>query len=137
MAAPVLTAEASLPGWGTRLRDSLRRGGKVALGAWRSFRRLIGTLFTIGFSLLPLSVLLLALPAVSPNEAVLTETVPPARNWRQRLGRRLFALLTAVAMLIVLFAFALEVVSHLPPPPGGQLSIVAKKLLICHRARSG
>lgn len=129
MAGPILIAEASLPGWGTRLKDSLRRGGKVALGAWRSFRRLIGTLFTIGFSLLPLSVLLLALPAVSPNEAVLTETVPSARNWRQRLGRRLFALLTAVAMLIVLFAFALEVVSHLPPPPGGQLSIVAKKLL--------
>jgi ABC-type antimicrobial peptide transport system permease subunit len=95
----------------------------------RSFFRLVGTLFVIGFSLLPLSVLLVALPAVSPNEAVLTETVPPARRWWQRLGRRLFALLTALALLVVLFAFSLEIVSHLPLSRSSQLSSVAKKLL--------
>ncbi|MDW8242299.1 MAG: ABC transporter permease [Thermogemmata sp.] len=95
----------------------------------RAFRRLLGTLFAIGFSLLPLSVLLVALPAVSPNEAVLTETVPPARSRWQRFTRRVFAVLTATALLIVLFAFALEVVARLQLPKGSQLGIVAKKLL--------
>jgi ABC-type lipoprotein release transport system permease subunit len=128
MATVATTARVTLPDRTTGL-EYWQRAARVMLTGWRSFRRLVGTLFAIGFSLLPLSVLLLALPAVSPNEAVLTETVPPARSRWQRLGRRLFALVTASAMFIVLLAFALEVVSHLPTPPGNQLGIVAKKIL--------
>ena len=46
----------------------------------RTILRLIGTLFVIGFSLLPLAALLVALPPVSPNEAGLTDTVRAARR---------------------------------------------------------
>src|SRR5262245_56505817 len=84
----------------------------------RGLRRLVGTLFTIGFSLLPLSALLIALPAVAPNEAVLTDTVPPAKSWWRRTARRVLAFLAGIAVLVALLAFSVEVVSHLPLPAG-------------------
>src|SRR5262245_14194462 len=86
----------------------------------RGFFRLIGTLFVIGFSLLPLSALLIALPAVSPNEAVLSDTVKPLSQWWRRTARRIFSALAGAAVLVALVAFAIEVVSRLPLPPGGQ-----------------
>ncbi len=95
----------------------------------RAFIRLLGTLFTLGLSLLPLSVLLVGLPLVSPNEAVLSETIRPAQSRWRRLGRRLLGLLAAGTVLVALFAFSLEVASHLPAPAGSQLSILAKKIL--------
>jgi putative ABC transport system permease protein len=91
--------------------------------------RLIGTLFTIGFSVLPLAAMLVALPAVSPNEAVLTDTVRPAKSWWRRTARRMFAVITGMVVLIALFAFSIEVISHLPLPEGGQLGTLAKKVL--------
>ncbi|MFM8271737.1 MAG: hypothetical protein ACKODX_05315, partial [Gemmata sp.] len=78
---------------------SLARSGegvaaRFAKGVFHFFRtvvRLIGTLFVIGFSLLPLSALLIALPAAAPNEAVLTDSVRPANSWGRRTLRRVLA----------------------------------------------
>jgi ABC-type lipoprotein release transport system permease subunit len=94
-----------------------------------SLFRFIGTLFTIGFSVLPLAAMLAALPAVSPNEAVLTETVRPAKSRWQRNLRRLLAAAAGLVVLVALFAFSIEVVSRLPLPDGGQLATLAKKIL--------
>src|SRR5262245_2788598 len=71
--------------------EPFQRGVRIRVSFQRTVFRLIGTLFVIGFSLLPLSVLLIALPAVSPTEAVLSDTVRPARNWFVRTGRRVLA----------------------------------------------
>jgi putative ABC transport system permease protein len=116
----------SLPREG--LRGLPARAGRAAKTFVRSIGRLIGTLFTIGFSLLPLSALLIALPAVSPNEAVLSETIRPVRSWWRRTARRVLALFAGLAVLVVLLAFAIEVVSHFPVSPGGQLGTLAKKV---------
>ncbi len=112
-----------------RWTEPLIRAGKLAMLGGRALVRLLGTLFTLGLSLLPLSVLLAGLPLVSPNEAVLSETIPPAQSRWRRMGRRLLGLLAAATVLVALFAFSLEVVSHLPVPAGSQLSILAKKIL--------
>src|SRR5436190_7220915 len=59
------------------------RGLKMRMAFERGVVSIIGTLFVIGFSLLPLAALLVALPAVSPNEAVLSDTVRPTKSrWR-------------------------------------------------------
>ncbi len=89
---------------------------------------LVGTLFVIGFSLLPLSALLVALPAVSPNEAVLTDTVRPTRSRWVKLGRRASAALAGLVVLVALVAFAIEVVARMPLPTGGQMGTLAKKV---------
>ena len=96
---------------------------------FRTLVRLVGTLFVIGFSLLPLAALLAALPAVAPSEAVLSETVRPARSWWRRTARRAFGVLAGLVVLVALFAFAVEAVTQLPLPAGGQLSVLAKKVL--------
>src|SRR5690348_11962370 len=70
----------------------LARVGRAVVMGLRSVASVLGTLFVLGLSLLPLSALIVALPAVSPNEAVLTPTVRPARNWLVRTLRRLAAL---------------------------------------------
>ena len=120
-----LPPAAAEPGFAARV-------GKRAWGFVRwvfGIRRLIGTLFVIGFSLLPLAALLVALPLVAPNEAVLSDSVKPARSWWSRTRRRVFALVAGVVVLLALFAFAIEVVTRLPLPTNGQLGSVAKKLL--------
>jgi len=104
------------------------RAFKTAGRFLRAIGRLIGTLFTIGFSLLPLSALLIALPAVAPTEAVLTDTIRPVKSWSGRTIRRLLALLAGLAVLVALLAFAIEVVSHFPVSAGGQLGTLAKKV---------
>ncbi|MCS6863744.1 MAG: ABC transporter permease [Gemmataceae bacterium] len=95
----------------------------------RTLFRLIGTLFVIGFSLLPLSALLVALPAVSPHEAVLTDSVRPLPSWWARTRRRLLAAMAGVVVLVALIAFAMEVVARAPLPSGGQMATLAKKVL--------
>jgi ABC-type lipoprotein release transport system permease subunit len=95
----------------------------------RGIFSLIGTLFVIGFSLLPLTALLAALPAVSPSEAVLSETVRPARTRWARLRRRVLAVVAGLVVLIALFAFSLTLVWALPLPEGGQLAALSKKVL--------
>jgi putative ABC transport system permease protein len=104
------------------------RAWKTAGRFVRTIGRLVGTLFTVGFSLLPLAALLVALPAVAPNEAVLTDTVRPVKSWWRRTARRVTALLAGLAVLVALLAFAIEVVSHFPAAPGGQLGTLAKKV---------
>jgi ABC-type antimicrobial peptide transport system permease subunit len=105
------------------------RAGRAAARFVRAILRLVGTLFVIGFSLLPLAALLAALPAVAPNEAVLTDTVRPARSWWRRAARRVGGAVAGLVVLATLFAFAIEVVSRLPLPAGGQLGVLAKKVL--------
>lgn len=108
--------------------EPFQRAVRIRILFQRTVVRLIGTLFVIGFSLLPLSALLIALPAVSPNEAVLTDTVKPSRSWWRRTARRVFAGLAGVVVLVALVAFAVEVVSRLPLPTGGQMGTLAKKV---------
>src|SRR5581483_4708491 len=64
------------------------RALKFRVTVERRFLRFVGTLFTIGLSVLPLSALLAALPAAAPNEAVLSDTVRPAATPRRRFARR-------------------------------------------------
>lgn len=106
----------------------LKRLARGARAFVRTVGRLVGTLFVIGFSLLPLSALLVALPAVAPNEAVLSDTVAPARSRVRRAARRVLAFGAGMVVLAALVAFATEVVSRLPLPSGGQMSTLAKKL---------
>lgn len=95
----------------------------------RTVVRLVGTLFVVGFSLLPLAALLVALPAVAPGEAVLSDSVGRSRTWLGRTARRAVALLAGLVVLVALFAFSIEFVSRLPLPEGGQLGTLARKLL--------
>ena len=77
----------------------------------------------LGASLLPLAALLLILPAFVPQETVLSDSIRPATSWWRRVGRRIFAVLTGLAMLIALLAFATELVTllHLKSPYFGEL----------------
>lgn len=105
------------------------RGLKTRMRLERSIYSLIGTLFVIGFSLLPLASLLVALPAAAPDEAVLTDSAKPVRTFWSRLRRRVFAVFTGLVVLVALLGFSIEVVSRLPLPEGGQLAALAKKML--------
>lgn len=110
------------------INSRLMRGAKAAKRFGRTVLRLIGTLFVIGFSLLPLSALLIALPAVSPNEAVLTDTIKPSHSRLKRGARRVFAAVAGTVVLVALMAFAIEVVSRLPLSAGGPMGTLAKKV---------
>jgi ABC-type lipoprotein release transport system permease subunit len=109
--------------------EPFERGLKRRIRLEKSIYSLIGTLFVIGFSLLPLSALLVALPAAAPDEAVLSDSVKPVKTWAARLRRRLFAAFTGILVLLALLGFSIEVVSRLPLPEGGQLGALAKKML--------
>jgi putative ABC transport system permease protein len=75
--------------------------------------RIAGMLFLMGFGLLPLASLLLFLPLVMPQEAVLTDTQSAARTRRDRVLRRVFAFLTGLTVLLALLTFATQIVSWL------------------------
>lgn len=75
--------------------------------------RIAGMLFLMGFGLLPLASLLLFLPLVMPQEAVLTDTQSAARTRRERALRRVFAILTGFTALLALLTFGVQVVSWL------------------------
>ncbi len=76
-------------------------------------QRALGMVILLGLSLLPLASLLLVMPAVLPEESVLSDAIPPRRSRLQRLGRRLLAATTGIALLVALLAFATEVVTQL------------------------
>ncbi|MBN9519967.1 ABC transporter permease [bacterium] len=95
----------------------------------RAVRSLAGTMVTLVLSLLPLSALLVALPAVAPNEAVLADSVPPATTRGRRLLRRLGGVGAGLVVVVALFAFAVEVVGRLPLPSKGQFGVLAQKVL--------
>ncbi|MFO0934919.1 MAG: ABC transporter permease [Gemmataceae bacterium] len=94
-----------------------------------SMMGLIGTLIVLGLSLLPLTALIVALPAVSPNEAVLSDTVAMTSSFWRRMFRRIFALVSSVAVVLALLAISMQVVTILPFPKDGRLGAVAKKAL--------
>ena len=113
----------------TTRRSFAKRVGRRAVVFGRGFIRAISTMGVIALSLLPLAALLIALPAVSPSEAVLSDTVRPAKSWLRRTARRVLALVAGSVVLVAIFAFAIEVTSRLGLPPGGQLGTLAKKVL--------
>ena len=78
--------------------------------------RVANTMILMGLSLLPLSSLILALPAVAPTEAVLSESLSRTRSRWIFLARRIFALASAACLITVMLAFATEIVTllHLP-----------------------
>src|SRR5262249_14343360 len=57
---------------------------RIRIGLTKAIIRVGATMILMGLSLLPLSGLLLALPAANPSEAVLTDVVAPTRSpWRR------------------------------------------------------
>jgi putative ABC transport system permease protein len=109
-----------------------------SLGAFfRAFYRVVlarvfgafGTVLALGFSLLPLSSLLLAYPALNPQESVLSDAVT-RRGWLVGLGRRLLAVVTGLAVLLGLLAVSVEGVSQMQQagllPEKGSFAAVSK-----------
>ena len=90
---------------------------------------ILGTMFTLGLSLLPLSALLLAYPAIYPQESVLSDSVTANQSGFRIFLRRLFSLFAALIVLLTILAVSVEVVSRLPLPPKGQFGSVARGFL--------
>jgi ABC-type lipoprotein release transport system permease subunit len=90
---------------------------------------LAGTAIVLALSLLPLSALLLALPAVAPQESVLVDEVPRRSSWLRRLWQRLFALFAGITVLITLLAVSVELVTQLPLPSRGSFAVVARTVM--------
>ena len=104
----------------------------LANGVWNAIKavgRLFGTSLVLGLSLLPLSALLLAIPAVAPQESVLSDAVPGRMSPGRRLLRRLFAVVTSLTVLITILAASVELTSRLPLPEKGHFAIVAETVL--------
>lgn len=70
---------------------------------------------TVILSMLPLSVLLLALPSVIPEESIVTETTPRTNRFT-RLSRRLFSLEIGWAAFIALILFSQQLIVWLGVP---------------------
>jgi putative ABC transport system permease protein len=73
--------------------------------------RIAGMLCLMGLGLLPLASLLMFLPLVMPQEAVLSDTLRPALTRLARGGRRAVAVLTGGVVLLALLTFGIQVVS--------------------------
>lgn len=86
------------------------------------------TLLVLGISLLPLSALLLALPAVASQESVLQDTVG-RRSFARRWLARIFAVLTGLTVLIAQLAISVEITSRLPLPSRGAYASIARGFL--------
>lgn len=99
----------------------VRFGEKVA--------SVLGTLVVIGLSVLPLSALLLAMPAVLPQESVLTDAVSGRGSWLSRTLRRVFSVFAGLVVLLTLLAVSVEVVTLLPLPEKGSFGVVARTLM--------
>lgn len=99
------------------------------IGLTKAIIRVGTTMILMGLSLMPLSALLLALPAVNPGEAVLTDTVPTTRSRLRVLARRIGGLLTATAMLVVVIAFATELTTRLNLTGDTFYGTLSRKLL--------
>ncbi len=72
----------------------------------------LATLGVLGLSLMPLSALLLAYPAVNPQESVLTDAVPRRRGFLGSIPRRLYALFIGGVVALALLVVSVEVVSR-------------------------
>lgn len=73
--------------------------------------RIAGLLCLMGLGLLPLASLLMFLPLVMPQEAVLADTLRPAQTRWARAGRRAVAVVTGLVVLLALLTFGIQVVS--------------------------
>jgi hypothetical protein len=71
--------------------------------------RIAGLLCLMGLGLLPLASLLMFLPLVMPQEAVLTDTLRPARTRLARGARRAAAVVTGLVVLLALLTFGIQV----------------------------
>lgn len=70
--------------------------------------------FFLLISLLPLSALLLMLPAFMPEETVLTDSNPRSRSTVNELLKRLLMFLLGLALLETIIVFSIELVSWMP-----------------------
>lgn len=98
------------------------------VAAIRRVGSLLGMAFLLGLSLLPLASLLLMVPAVQPQETILTDSTSRGRS-RLYLGRRLFAVASGFVVLVALLAISIEIVSLLPLKPSTYFSSVARSFL--------
>jgi ABC-type lipoprotein release transport system permease subunit len=89
------------------MTDLLRLTGKL-------FMTLAAVVPLVLASMLPLSALVLAIPAVAPQENPLGQSTPRNCSWTRTIGRRLFALLTSITLLIALAAVVNQVLTWLP-----------------------
>ncbi|WP_232056275.1 ABC transporter permease [Tuwongella immobilis] len=94
----------------------------ILSGIGRLFRNAAGLLLSVlvftvilAISLLPLASLLLLLPAILPQESVLSDTTR-RRSWLMTTFSRIASVIAAFIMLVGVTAFAVEVVSWLPLP---------------------
>ena len=79
--------------------------------------------------MLPLSALLLAFPAVSPQESVLSDSVAATRTPLRGLLRRLIAVFLGVILLLTLLATSVELVTQLNLPEKGMFGPMARFFL--------
>ncbi len=98
---------------------------------------LLGTVGLLGLSLLPLSSLLLAFPALVPQESVLNEAVSRKRGWFFSFLGRISSLVLGLTLLLTILAISVEIVSRLPLPAQGSFNVVPKSLLFAPEAFLG
>ena len=97
---------------------------------------LLGTAFLLGLSLLPLSALLLAFPAINPQETVLSDEGSGNAGWFRRTLRRIGALAAGLIVMLVLLAVSIELITQFKEITGktflserGQFSSIARGVL--------
>lgn len=93
-------------------------GVLLSLVEWLAHKSLdlliiIGLMFVVGISLLPLSVFILMIPFVASSEAVLSDTQQRSSSFLRRMMRRFFALISGVTLLIALLAVSVQIVTWL------------------------
>ena len=126
----------AVAGQGTTTRETLIAFGdgvRLRFKLWG----LLGTVGLLGLSLLPLSSLLLAFPAIVPQESVLNEAVSRKRGWLLGILGRISSLLLGLTLLVTILAISVEIVSRLPLPAQGSFSVVPKSLLFAPEAFLG
>jgi hypothetical protein len=104
----------------------LYRGIRWFLGRVLS---IFATAIVLGLSLLPLSALLLAFPAINPQESVLTDAVSDRPSFLRRTLSRLFAIVAGLVILLTTLAVAVEIVTRLPLPETGSFAVIAKTFM--------
>jgi hypothetical protein len=99
-------------------------------------RRILGkvlslgsTAVALGLSLLPLSALLLAYPAVAPQESVLADATPARASRIRRTIQRLFAAFAGLTVLVALLAVGVEAVTQLPLPEKGSFAVISETMM--------
>ena len=104
-----------------------------AFGSGLRFRfkilQLLGTAVVLGLSLLPLSSLLLAFPAIMPQESVLSTAVTDKRGFLIRCLRRVTAAISGFVVFLVILACSVELVSRLPLGERGSFAVISRFFL--------